>query len=79
MSVIHRFREYLLEEEFEVQIKHNQIHIINFTKIGHFDSNKVMIYYEKGSITVEGNKLVVSKLMQDEVLITGDVKKLEFR
>lgn len=79
MISIHRFRSYLLEEEFEMTIKQGQIHIMNFTKIGHFDNNKVMIYYEKGIISIEGVSLVVSRLMQDEIMITGTIKKIEFR
>lgn len=79
MGAIHRFRSYLLEEEFELHVKNGQVHSLNFTKIGHFDANKVLLYYEEGMVSIEGTRLVVSKLMQDEILITGSIKKIEFR
>ncbi len=79
MSVVHRFREFLLEEHFEISIKPGQVHLMNFTKIGHFDSNKIVIYHEGGWVEINGKSLVVSKLMQDEVLITGNIGKIEFR
>ena len=79
MSLVNKVRNYILEEEFKINILKNRINIANYDSIGHFDSNKVIIYYEDGMITVTGNDLVVSKLMEDEVLISGTIKNIELR
>ncbi len=79
MGLVHRFRNYLLEEEFEMKMYKGALNIVNFTEIGHFDSYKVIVKCDSLSIYVEGEDLVVSKLLQDEILVTGKIAKIEFR
>lgn len=79
MGVIHRVRNYLLEEEFEIKIYRGNINIVNFTELGHFDSHKVNIVGEGVRTCIEGENLVVSKLLKDEILVTGKINKIEFR
>lgn len=79
MSIVHKFRNYILEDELKITILENCVNIVNYQEIGHFDSNKIIVRHEKGSIIVNGEKLVVSKLMEEEVLITGKIKNIELR
>lgn len=79
MKYLDRFRNYLLENEFKMNILKNQIDIVNYTSIGHFDSNKIIVRLIDSSIVIHGNNLVVSKLLNDEILITGEIKNIEFR
>ncbi len=79
MKIIDGIRNYVIEQEFEIRIINNKVDVINYKDIGHFDSNKVIINYSDGSVVIRGNNLVVSKLMNDEILIGGDMKGLELR
>jgi len=79
MGLVHRFRSYLLEEDFEMKIYKGAVNITNFTEIGHFDSYKVVIKCDALTVYIEGQDLVVSKLLQDEILVTGKIQKIEFR
>lgn len=79
MKIIDGIRNYVIEQEFEIRIINNKVDVINYKDIGHFDSNKVIINYSDGSVVIEGNNLVVSKLMNDEILIDGEIKGLELR
>lgn len=79
MGLIHRFRNYLLEEDFEMKIYKGAVNIVNFTEIGHFDSYKVIVKCDSLIVSIEGRELVVSKLLQDEILVTGTIQKIEFR
>ena len=78
MSLINVFRSYLLDEEFKITIIENKIDIVNYDEIGHFDSNKVIIRYKDKRLIIKGNNLVVSRLLVDEVLVTGNIKNIEF-
>ena len=71
MKIIDGIRNYVIEQEFEIRIINNKVDVINYKDIGHFDSNKVIINYSDGSVVIKGNNLVVSKLMNDEILIGG--------
>ena len=44
-----------------------------------FDSNKIIVYSDSGYITIKGKDLVVTKLLKDEVLITGLIDGIELR
>lgn len=79
MGILKSFRSYILEEEFTFSVHQNKINILNYESIGHFDSNRVIICYNKGILVITGDNLVVSKLMSDEVLVLGDIKNIELR
>lgn len=74
-----RLRNYFLENEFKVTYFQNKVNIVNYESIGHFDSNKIIIRKNNESIIINGNNLVVSKLLNDEILIEGKISNIEFR
>ncbi|MFV0249465.1 MAG: YabP/YqfC family sporulation protein [Bacilli bacterium] len=79
MQLINKVRSYLLEDEFKMIVLENRINIVNYTKIGHFDNSKVEIYHNDGKLLILGKNLVVSKLIKDEILISGLINNIEFR
>lgn len=76
-------QSYILDTEFKVIILDSRINIVNFSEIGHFDNNKVIIRFIKNNnihtLIIKGRNLVVSKLKASEVLIEGVIDNLEFR
>lgn len=71
-------RTYILETEFKINILIGKIDIVNYIEIDHFDDTKVMVRYEKGRVVIKGENLTISKLLNDELLILGKIKSLEF-
>lgn len=79
MNIVNGIRSYIKESDFKITILNNRINIVNYKDIGHFDSNRIVVKLEDKEIIIKGNDLVVSKLMNDEILITGDFTNIEFR
>ncbi len=79
MSIVKSIRSYINEEEPKIVILNNKINIVNYKDIGHFDSNKIVVKTMYFDVIVKGSDLVVSKLMNDEILITGQFSAIEFR
>lgn len=79
MGMIHKIRNYILEEDLKITIVENNVNIVNYTEIGHFDSSKIIVRHTNGNIIINGNNLVVSRLLIDEILITGTIKNIELR
>lgn len=79
MNIINGIRSYILDSDLKITIVNNKINIVNYNDIGHFDSNKIVVKVNSGEIVVKGNDLVVSKLMNSEILITGNFSNIEFR
>lgn len=79
MSIVRRARNYLLDETFNMRVLKNKIDICNYDSIGYLDNDLIIIKYEDGEIKIKGENLVVSKLLDDEILISGDIKIIEMR
>lgn len=79
MSLVTRARNYLLDETFNMRVLKNNIDICNYDTIGYLDDNLIIINYEEGEIKIKGENLVVAKLLNDEVLIKGNIKNIEMR
>lgn len=71
--------EYILEEEFKIIYLKDKLNIINYLKVEHFDSSKIVISHKHGIVDIYGIKLVISKLLKDELLINGIIEKIELR
>lgn len=76
---IHKFRSYLLEDNFSMNVLKDKIEIMNYKEVGHFDNNKIIIKYEEGEIVIKGNNLIISRLMNDSILIKGSISNIELR
>ena len=72
-------RKYLLEENMEIRITPKYINVVNYESIGHFDTTRVIIYYDGGNVLITGTSLSVSKLMNKEILIFGNINNIELR
>ncbi|MBR2708108.1 MAG: YabP/YqfC family sporulation protein [Bacilli bacterium] len=72
-------RNYILENKFKINIYDNNIDIINYIEIEHFDDKIIIVKYEKGIVTVKGDNLIITKLLEDELLINGQIRNIEFK
>ncbi len=79
MRVINNFREYMLNGEFVINIYSDKINIINYTSIGAIEDTKISINGANKNILIIGEKLSLKKLLNDEILVSGLIKKIEFR
>ena len=69
---------YINEKSFSMTYKNNTLDVINYSKILDFSSTLISFEDNKGSYFVEGDNLVISKMMEEEILITGSIKKITF-
>ena len=79
MNLINAFRNYILDEEFKINIYKDKVNVVNYTDIVNFTSKEVTIKYDGGLLLIIGNNLSISRLLIDEVLVTGNIEKIELR
>ena len=79
MSLFRDAKEFILESKLKVIYIDNKINIVNYKSVTGFDSNKIIIDCDTKLIIVSGNNLVISKLLLDELLISGNIEKIELR
>lgn len=77
--MIRKVIDYVREDSFEVRIDNNYISIINYEDIHYMEEEKISVQYKEGTIVISGEKLVVVKLLDKEMLIKGKFTNIEFR
>lgn len=74
---LNNIRNYILEEEFKIILKKNKLNIVNYIEILDFNDFEIKIKYSDGILLVSGSELRLKKILNDELLIEGNIKKIE--
>ncbi len=72
-----KVRNYFDDLEFRFTVYSDRLHIINYTKILSLETDRVSIILNNKRIIFKGNNFVLNKLLDDEVLIYGEVNGVE--
>ena len=72
-------REYIKDNDFKMTIKNNMIDIENYIDIGNISDNEIILYISNKTIVIKGNKLKITKLLNNEILILGNYKDILFK
>lgn len=79
MDFFKNIRSNIIDEQFKITVYKDKVDILNYESIGHFDDNKVIVRHKDGTVEIKGKKLVVSRLMNDEILIKGIIENINLR
>ena len=79
MKLFNYLDRYLTDNDYKITITDNYINIINYQEILDFSNKEIAIRHANGLTIIKGNDLVVSKMMDDELLIKGDIKSILFK
>ena len=69
---------YVNDKNFSIIYKNNKLDIINYSKILDFSDTKISISYFNNIYIINGTNLVISKMMEEELLITGNIESISF-
>ena len=79
MKIFREIKSYINEDTYRINVINNKINIINYIEIKSFSDNKIIIKHKEGYTTITGKELIISKMYENEILITGTIKALELR
>lgn len=65
-------------KNYEINIKTNYIHIINYIKIEDISFNNIKISLNNKKVNIKGEKLLITRLDENEMLIKGIFKGIDF-
>ena len=71
-------RNFINDTSFQIIYRNNELDIINYKNINYMEEDKISINYNNSRLLIKGNNLRVRKLLDNEILIIGDIKKVEF-
>ena len=72
-----QIKNYIEDNEFHFDIFIDHIYIANYEKILSLSDTRVSFVAQNKKITLTGNKLSLIKMLDDELLIQGNLTKVE--
>jgi sporulation protein YqfC len=76
MKLMNRLDNYLYDKEYRIIIKENYVNIVNYDEIVDFNLNKISVKYRNKKVSIKGTNLTINKMVEDEVLITGNISNI---
>ena len=77
MKLFEDVRNYIGENNFRIIVYKDKIDIINYDKLEEISNDEIIVYSNK-KISIKGKNLKVNKLLNNELLVLGDLIKIEF-
>ena len=71
--------DYLYDSKYKIIITDGSVDIINYNEIVVFTYNKIVIRYKEKLIAIDGLNLSIVKMLQDEVLVTGNITSVSIK
>lgn len=68
---------YINDKEFRFTVYENKIHIINFKRIITLEDNYISLLSQNKKINIKGINLILTKLLDNELLIKGEISNIE--
>lgn len=78
MRLVRMIDNYINDKKFSMIYTSIGLDIINYSEILDFSSSKISIRYNNYIYSIYGNNLVISKMMEEEILICGSISKIIF-
>lgn len=75
--MLSRVKDYILDQEFRFTLLEHRFFAINFSKILSLEESRVSFLTKYGRIVVKGKDFVLQRLLENEVLIGGEVEGVE--
>lgn len=77
MGMIRKVINYIKDENFKIVYINNSVNIVNYDKIIEIKSDVVIVEKENKLLFIKGVDLRLNKLLDNEILITGLINKIE--
>lgn len=72
------FKNFLFDLNNFISIYENNFHVFNYTKLNKLQGDEIIITMANKIVTIKGVDLKVIKMTKQELLIKGEVLKVEF-
>lgn len=77
MKIFDSLDRYLNEKEYRITFLNNKLNVNNYDEILDFSSDLIKIRHKNGVTKIKGRALCVSKMLDSEVLIEGEIISID--
>lgn len=75
--MLKKIKDYVIDDKLRVNILENKINIVNYIDIVTIETERICVLSRTKKIIIKGKNLTLNKLLENEVLISGDIKSIE--
>lgn len=72
-----KIKDYVIDDRLRINIFENKINIVNYIDIVTIETERICVLSKLKKIIIKGKNLTLNKLLENEVLISGDIKSIE--
>lgn len=72
-----RLIDFISDTEERITIFKDRVHVINYTKILSLEDERISFLTKEKRFVIKGKNLVVIRLLEDEMLIKGEIMGIE--
>lgn len=72
-----KIKDYVIDDRLKINIFENKINIVNYIDIVTIETERICVLSKLKKIIIKGKNLTLNKLLENEVLISGDIKSIE--
>lgn len=70
---------YINDIDFQIVYYKKEINVINYERINYMEDSKISLSYPGGVLVIKGDNLRVRKLLDNEIVVCGNINNLEFK
>lgn len=79
MKIIDKLDRYLNENEYKLILDNNRLNIVNYEEIIDFSLSNIKVKLKDKIASIEGRNLVINKMVDNEILITGNISNISIK
>lgn len=79
MKIIDKLDRYLNENEYKLILDNNRLNIVNYEEIINFSLSNIKVKLKDKIVSIEGRNLVINKMVDNEILITGNISNISIK
>ena len=79
MKIIDKLDRYLNENEYKLILDNNRLNIVNYEEIIGFSLSTIKVKLKDKIVSIEGRNLVINKMVDNEILITGNISNISIK
>ena len=73
------FSNFLFDLENFITIYDNTLHVFNYQRLNKLSATEIVLTFENKKVTISGNNLKIKQMTKQELLISGQILKVEFK
>ena len=72
------FKNFLYDLQDFITIYENNLHVFNYSKLNKLSDDEIILTINNRKVVIEGKSLKIKQMSKVELLISGNIMKVEF-